>query len=212
MPVTYPLSLPSNGIRRMTWRRRSVVGQARYVFTGKRQVQPWAGQWWEVDVDLPPMKRPDAEAWVAFLTALNGVEGTFLLGDSANRLPRDGGFSTGGVGYGGLVRGGGQTGTDLQTDGWQINRTNIMSAGDWLQLGTGANARLHKVLQGANSNASGEATLLIWPALRTSPADNSAVVVQNPVGLFALADNAQEWSIDEARIYGLSFSAVEVIA
>jgi hypothetical protein len=54
-------------------------------------------------------------------------------------------------------------------------------------------------------------TLDIWPRLRESPADNAVVVTTSTVGLFRLASNDTEWSVDEASIYGLTFGAVEAI-
>jgi hypothetical protein len=158
---------------------------------------------WMADVQLPPMTRANAETWVAALASLNGREGSFLLGDTANTSPR--GTATGTP----LVNGAGQTGYDLATDGWTPNITGILRAGDWLQLGSGSTARLYKVMQDANSNGTGQATLTLWPRLRSSPADNAAITVSSPKGRFMLAMDGAEWSIDEAKIYGLSFTAME---
>jgi len=206
MSLSYPLTHPTTpGFSSITWRPRSVVGVASSPFTGQRQTYAWPGQWWEVDITLPPMKTATAEPWVAFLIGLNGQEGTFNLGDSVRTTPR-------GVGTGTpLVNGGSQTGYDLVTDGWTISQTGIMKAGDWVQLGTGSTARLHKVMADANSNGSGQATLTLWPALRSSPADNAALTVNAAKGLFALAGNSDGWSVDVVKLYGLSFSAREVL-
>lgn len=156
-----------------------------------------------MDVTLPPMKRADAEAWVAALVSLNGREGNFLFGDPANTSPR-------GVGTGTpLVNGGSQTGYDLITDGWTAGQTAIMAAGDWIQLGSGSTSRLYKVISDVNSDGGGNATLTLWPKLRNSPSNNDAITVSSPRGRFMLADNLTDWSIDVASIYGISFRAVE---
>jgi hypothetical protein len=203
MPISFPISLPgSPSARSITIRKLSVVGMDASPFTLQPQTYTWPGQMWFADVQLPPMKRPEAEAWIAALVSLNGKEGSFLLGDTANLLPR--GIGTGTP----LVKGGSQTGTDLITDGWTAGQTGILKAGDWVQLGTGSTARLHKNLVDVNSNGSGEATLTLWPKLRSSPADNAALTVSSPKGRFMLAQEI-EWSIDEAKSYGLSFQAVE---
>jgi hypothetical protein len=171
-------------------------------FTLQPQSYAWRGQTLSTTVRLPRMKRAEAEAWVAALLSLNGREGSFLLGDSANTLPR--GIGTGTP----LVKGASQTGTDLVTDGWTTTQTGILKAGDWIQLGSGSTARLHKNLTDVNSNGSGEATLILWPALRSSPADNATITVSSPKGRFMLAQD-YEWDIDEAKLYGISFEAVE---
>ena len=86
MAITYPLTMPSaTQISRVTMRPRTKVAMTMSEFTGKQQVQKHQGQWWEAEVSLPPMLRDDAEDWLAFLTKLNGMEGTFLFGDPAFR-------------------------------------------------------------------------------------------------------------------------------
>lgn len=203
MPVSYPITLPSSPtLRGITIRKRSVVGMDSSPFTLQQQSYAWRGQLWLASCRLPPMARASAEAWVAALVSLNGQEGSFLLGDTANTSPRGAGTGTP------LVKGGGQTGYDLVTDGWTAGVTGILKAGDWLQLGSGSTAHLYKVMSDANSNGSGEATLTLWPALRSSPADNAALVVSSPKGRFMLAQDV-EWDIDEMKVYGLSFEAME---
>jgi hypothetical protein len=44
------------------------------------------------------------------------------------------------------------------------------------------------------------------------PADAATVVVANAKGVFRLATNETNWSINEVTHYGLSFAAVEAIA
>lgn len=208
MALSYPLTLPTApGFRSIAWRRVGVVGVAASPYTGQRQTYVWPGQWWEVEVSLPPMRTAaQARPWVAWLVGLNAQEGTFYLGDSVLKAPR-------GVGTGTpLVNGGGQAGYDLVTDGWTTGQTGILRAGDWVQLGSGASSRLHLVTADANSNGSGQATLTLWPALRSAPADNAALTVSNTRGVFALTANSDGWANDERKIYeGFSFTAREVL-
>lgn len=207
MSISYPLSLPSQlAFSRVTFRARSAVGVSQSPFTFAQQVYAHQGDLWEADLELPPMTRAYAEDWLAFLLALNGREGTFLLGDTLYTTPR--GIATGTP----LVKGASQTGRTLITDGWTISTTGILKAGDWFQLGTGSSSRLHKVVQDADANGAGEATLEIWPRLRSSPADNAALTTAAPKGLFRLASNVRAWSLDVGQlISGFSFSAVEAI-
>ena len=207
MAITYPIALTSlRTPRSVVIRKRSVVGSQSSSFTLQPQVYAWSGQLWEAEVTLPPMKRAEAEAWIAALISMNGREGSMLLGpDYANQSPR--GIGTGTP----LVNGAGQTGYDLITDGWTLNQTGIMKAGDWFQLGSGTSARLYKVMADANSSGlgTGGATLTIWPKLRSIPADNDPLTITSPKGRFMLSSNETEWAIDQASFYGLSFGASE---
>lgn len=198
-------TFPSIGLRSMNIRARNVVSVSSSPFTGQQQVYKHQGQWWEAEVTLPPMKRDDAETVAAFLIKLNGQYNTFNLGDPANTSPR-------GVGTGTpLVNGGSQTGSSLVTDGWTTSTTGILKAGDWIQLGSGASSRLHKVLDDVNSDGSGNATISIWPDLRSSPLDNATITVSSPKGTWRLASNEVNYSIDEASIYGITFACVEAL-
>ena len=206
MSITYPLSLPSNSqiasIRLLT---NDVVGISQSPFSASQQVYRYSGQYWEADISLRPMNRDEAEYWISFLLKLNGQYGTFLLGDPAGKTPR--GIATGSP----LVYGAAQYGNVLETDGWTVSKTGILKAGDYIQLGSGATSRLYKVLNDANSDVSGRATLDIYPNLRSSPADNSAVYTTNCQSTFRLSSNQTAWDIGEALTYGLTFGAREAL-
>jgi len=203
MSVSYPISLPSTGTQRIRLRQKSVVAVGGSPYTLEEQTQARDGQRWMIEANYPPMLRATAEALVAALVSLNGREGTFLFGDSANKTPR--GTATGTP----LVNGGSQSGYDLVTDGWTNSITGILKAGDWLQVGTGSSSRLYKVMVDANSNGSGQATLTLWPRISplAVPADNAALTLSFPKGVFRLADDGQDWDIDEIHVYGVTFNA-----
>lgn len=210
MSISYPTSAPSGvAPRSVKITPRSVVAVEESPFSLVQQAYAWSGaQQWILEVEYPPMIKAgthgDAAALVAWLTGLNGREGTFLFGDPANKTPA--GVATGTP----LVNGASQTGYDLITDGWTTGVTGILKAGDWIQLGTGASSRLHMVMATVNSDGSGNATLTLWPKLRSSPSDNAAIVTSSPRGVFRLI-SAPQWSIDRAKVYGVSFKAQEVI-
>jgi hypothetical protein len=206
MAISYPLSMPTNTrIRSIELRAVNAVIYEMSPFTYSGQAQASAGQMWQADVTLPPMKREDAAVWVAWLVSLRGRFGTFTMGDPLCATPQ------GAIGGTPLVNGADQTGETLNIDGCTADVTDWLKAGDYIQLGTGATATLHKVLEDVNTNGSGEATLSLWPHIRTAPADNATVTVTNAVGRFRLASNETAWSINEASIYGISFSAMEAI-
>ena len=206
MAISYPLSLPtttSYASARMT--ARSVVGVTKSPFTGAQQVQKHQGQWWEWEAHLAPMTRASAEEWIAFMLSLNGQQGTFLLGDPLGSTAR--GIASGTP----LVKGASQTGNSLITDGWTASQTGILKAGDYFQLGTGSSSKLYKVLADANSDGSGDATFDIFPAINTAVADDLAITVASPKGLFRLASNEMGFDLKQAQQYGIAFSAIGVV-
>lgn len=206
MTISFPLSLPTvGGIRSASIMMMDVVGAGESPYTLTQEIFEHAGKRWAMNVQVVPNRRDIAEQWVAFLATLRGRRGTFLMGDPIGRTPR--GIATGTP----LVKGASQTGDTLLTDGWTNSTTGILLAGDWIQLGTGATSRLHKVLQDANSDGSGNATLELWPGPRTAPADNEAIVISNTVGLWRLASNTRSYDIGLAQVIGLGFDCVEAL-
>lgn len=206
MAISYPLTMPTHtGIRSVELRAINAVAYSRSPFSFAGQAFAYSGQMWQADVTLPPMKRTDAEQWLAWLVSLRGSLGTFLLGDPLGCIPR--GVATGTP----LIKGGSQTGGTILIDGATTSVTGWLKAGDYVQIGSGLTARLHKVLVDTNSDSSGNVTLELWPHVRTAPADNAAVTVSNAKGLFRLSSNEQAWSSNEAAIYGISFGAMEAI-
>jgi hypothetical protein len=379
MAISYPLSTPTNiGIANITLMAENAVAISQSPFTFQQQIIAHPGQRWSASISLPPMRRVDAENWVAFLLSLKGQVGTFLLGDpncfdaqgSATELrnlilrteefdnaywtqngvtitanattspnatvtadqaveglttthqvsfatgvtagstytfsvyikpngrPRarivttatslgtqvaifdvtagtfvsgsgsisnagngwyrcsqtftatatesvtyrfrpDNGTTDGYTGdgasgfflwgaqlevgptptayqgvvdaYGPFVNGAGQTGDTLLIDGCSPNVSTFFKAGDYIQLGSGSATNLYKVLTDTSTNDAGQATLDLWPNLRSSPGDDDPVVVANTKGRFRLKDNITQWNINEISSYGITFDCVEAI-
>ena len=379
MAISYPLNTPTNiGIANITLMAENAVAISQSPFTFQQQIVAHPGQRWAASISLPPMRRVDAENWVAFLLSLKGQVGTFLLGDpncfdaqgSATELrnlilrteefdnaywtqngvtitanattspnatvtadqaveglttthqvsfatgvtagstytfsvyikpngrPRarivttatslgtqvaifdvtagtfvsgsgsisnagngwyrcsqtftatatesvtyrfrpDNGTTDGYTGdgasgfflwgaqlevgptptayqgvvdaYGPFVNGAGQTGDTLLIDGCSPNVSTFFKAGDYIQLGSGSATNLYKVLTDTSTNDAGQATLDLWPNLRSSPGDDDPVVVANTKGRFRLKDNITQWNINEISSYGITFDCVEAI-
>ena len=183
--------------------RRPVVAAAvtSSPFTGEQQVQDWGGEWWEYSIDFWPQTGNDGRAIAAFLAALRGPVGTFIFEDPAEA-------NTASVGTP-LVDGASQTGSTLITKGWSLSIT-VLSAGQFIQLGSDSTARLHMVTADAVSDGSGNSTLAIWPALRESPVNSSVIVIDNPGVVLRLTQNV-DVDITPHTTYQFSVSAREVI-
>lgn len=209
MSITYPLTFPTHtGVASMTWTKRETVAVSESPFTYSRQVVRHAGQRWEGTITLPPMKRADAEIWNSFFLKLNGQFGTFLMSDPAGATAQGSASTAAGTP---VVNGASQTGNSLNIDGLPTSETDYLKAGDYIQLGSGSSSRLYKVLDDVDTNASGQASLTIWPDLRSSPTDGASVVVNNAKGLFRLANNEYDFNVNNVSFYGISFAFVEAI-
>lgn len=194
MAVSYPMSTPTTiGIESITLRAVNAVTTSQSPFTYKQQVVDFGGQRWEASISIPSVHRDKAAEWVAMLIALRGPVGTFLLGDPDYATPRGDASS---------VAVTGSAGASTVT----VAMTGTLKAGDYIQLGSGSSARLHKVLV----DQTGNGTLEIWPSLR-SDYSSATATLDSPKGVFRLKQNMTEWSINNASFYGISFEAVEVI-
>lgn len=183
-----------------------VVGMTVSPFTLEDQTFKWQGEAWSIDFSLPPFtSRAVASDWITFGAKMEGIYGRFLMGDPSARLPR--GVASGSP----QVDGNNQTGNALLVKGFTPNINGILLKGDYIQLGTGVNSRLHMVVDDVNSDVSGNAVLNIVPALRLSPTTNDPVIVSNARGIFRLVDNSFSWSVDPGPVYRVSFQAREVV-
>ncbi len=240
MSIVYPLAMPTDviGISEIELRAENAVGITQSPFTFRQQVFRYPGQRWTASVSIAPVNREFGEPWVAFLLALNGQAGTFLLGDPLGACPRGAAKNyslpvTGNIvledgdillledgdnllyEQGAVtslqVDGANQTGQSINLKNAPLNVTDYLLPGDYVQFGAGATATLHKVLLAADTDSSGDLSVTLWPAPRTSPVDSSVVPVFNTVGRFRLAGNQQAWTIANNLRYGVSFEAVEAV-
>lgn len=203
MAISYPVTPPTvGGERNFTIYADYACGRSVSPYTFDTQIQEYEGAAWALDVNLAPMKRADAEEWIGFLLSLHGVKGTFYWGDPLGGTPR--GVASGTP----QVDGAGQTGQTLNTKGWTTSQTGIMLAGDWFSIGNS----LYRVMEDADSDGSGDATLEIFPPLRQAYSDSTALDVSDPVGIFRLADGQSKiYSVDARGAYLVAFSAVEAL-
>lgn len=207
MPTIYPLDFPDQqGTAGLAARPVAAVASSMSPFTLQKEIQVHQGQKWQYLVSLPLMSRAEAEPWISFLLKLNGMQGTFLMSPSDAMAPQ--GVAAGAP----VVAGAGQTGQTLLTSGWTVSTADILKAGDYISIGSSELTRLHKVLDDVASDAAGLATLDIWPRLRETPVDLSAISTIEPKGIFRLSGNEMPFSVDAMLKYtGLDFGIEEAI-
>lgn len=198
MPISFPLTPPAS--MRYSAREsspRSLASMVVSPFTGAQQVYAWPGQWLVFSFELRAMPDSVAGEVEAFFMALNGPEGTFYLGDSVRTVSRGNPSGSWQVGAGAVA---GSTTLPLQ------NGSGSFAVGDWLQVGSGAGQKLHRVTQVNGGSVD------VFPRLRSAYAQGTAIVYTNAKGVFRLAGGIPTARFDAAKICdGLSFDAIELL-
>lgn len=209
MPVSYPTSMPTSGVTSLSWTNATSSTISRSPFSFQGQAQSYGGAIRYAQISVADLNREDAEDWIAFLDSLHGTLGTFLFGDPMAALPM-------GVGGGSPTI---RTINGATRDSISVNTTlttNVsawLKRGDWIQIGTAADARLYKVLNQVNITGSTGASNVInlWPAYRRTPIIGEAVGITNPRGLFRRSSGTYGYTEDNGCKYSLSFDCEEVI-
>ena len=200
-PVDWPSSISVNGLDILP---RDTIDRNESPFTLSEEVYDWGGEMWTIDGTLPKMDRAKSAAFKGFLLNLKGRKNPFLFPVPE---PEPLGVATGTP----LVNGAGQTGNVLDTQGWTPDVTGILKTADWLNLGTAASTRLYMVTADVDSDGSGNASIPLWPSLRSSPSDSAAVTVHDCKGLFRLTKN-YGWGKDINKHFSFQpFSAMEAL-
>lgn len=202
MAITYPISLPTTGIASVEWRTVNAVVTSQSPFTYKQQIISHGGQRWEATVNLPPMNRDTAAAWKAALVSLKGSYGTMLLGDPDYPLPRGTLRSTDASNFATVSATAGNSFLQITMQ----DQTKTLLAGDYIQVGSDAAARLFQVMQ----DRTGDGQLEVYPNVRVDYSSET-IGTNDTKGVFRLSSNVTSWSIDNAAIYGISFDVVEAV-
>lgn len=173
-------------------------------FTRQEQTQPWpGGDYWDATITLPPMTRAQASPWEGFLAELRGRGNVFQAADS-----RVTGLLGSGAGTAVVSTADGANlpmTWYLSTSGWTASATNVLKAGDYFQVGY----RLYKVCENVSADSSGNASVQVWPSLRETPSNGTALVLSGAKGLFRLASNRRALQASPSRLTTMSFKFVE---
>lgn len=191
--ITFPSTPAPSG---MTWRLIQPAQNNISGWTGARQVLASGRGWWECSVSLPPMVGEASVApWRSFFAALQGAANDFQL--PVNEIAQSSSTATP------RINGASQTGKSIVTDGWPVSST-VLSAGMYVTI----NNQLFQLTAAVTSNASGQATISVAPALRSSPADNALIEFKNPYALMYVTEEPTV-SVEPGLVYSTSFTARE---
>jgi hypothetical protein len=200
------VSLPTSIERRMVeWNVADAVAIISSAFTGQAQAQQWPGaDMFSGTMTMPLMTQAQADDWQAFLKECRGMANAFQIGDPLKTSPN--GSVAGTPLVDNTVSGGNAAMSQtLGIKGFTPSATNVLARNDYIQVGY----RLYGVLNNVNADSSGNATVSIWPSIRETPTDSGAIITENTMGLFRLANNKRTWSANETRLTSLSFQIQE---
>lgn len=195
MSVFLPLQLISGVTRTLL----DTAAFTQSPFTFSTQGQDWGGYVWQYDLEFAIHLGREGRQVSAFFAQV-GRRMPFLL--------RDPGFITQAPGNP-VVRGAGQTGSTLNTEGWP-GSTTVLRHGDAFQIGAGLQTRLHQLTADVVSTPAGRATLSFTPPLRYAPAAGSPLEVRNPAVLLRLVEPPPA-VISKAELYRFSVKAMEAL-
>ena len=166
------------------------------------QQQVRGGSRWQSDVTLAPMTMASARPILSWLEDVQAHGYFFKLGDVEAATPQ--GVATGSP----VLHGAQQTGSTLTTRGWIASTSDILKAGDFIQIGD----ELKRVVSDVASDTSGEAQINITPPLRGSYADGTSLELLDTGALMRLRDNNQaRYESGANGTVQIRLSAVEVL-
>lgn len=200
------VTLPTGGVRRATPRYIDRGGILTANLGGKDQRLDRLGSRWGVDVDLYPMKAETARIWIARL--IRGMRERALLKFPQPGLvvsvPADSAVFDG-------ANGANASAINIKTvAGAWVAGQRVVAEGQFISCWQGGQRFLYQATQDAYLSAGFGATVNIQPNLRVSHAnlDGINILPQN-VMIEGYIKGERRWDIDEAKIYGLSFSIEE---
>jgi len=125
----------------------------------------WAG----VFTLMPDTHGGDLGALLGWL-ALVGKTESFFAFDPSHQTPKLG------IVNGLLIDGAAQQGRSLAVKGGPVSTSNVLMAGDYVQVGT----QYFRLTRDLDTDIAGKGTLSVWPAIRTSPAADAPVITDHP--------------------------------
>ena len=202
MPApSFPLSLPTSpGFRHIDWspiRRTAVIENPTQ---GVQQTQTWPYAKWQAVVSLPPLSRAQAGEWSTFFTELEGMRGTFYLGNPSQpgRLPQ-----------GGVRNSVNQGVYDIEVQ-FPAGTTGGVNKGEYVQIGTGASSKLHMITTTGEVDSAQRLTIGVQPSTKASAGSGTALTFIRPVGVFRMLTNDLSWNANQSVHDGFAFACREI--
>lgn len=182
----------------MTMRLVRAVAEVESPFTFNKQIYQHQGTKWEAEITLPPLTDQESRAVQAFLTGLKGQAGTFLFGNPLHASI-----------YGTATSVTLSAAAAIGDDEIECNGNGTLLAGDFFQLGSGADSRLHQVVETVTVGTG--STVKIEPPVKVAGTSGDSLTLSNPKGAWRLTSSDVEWAINNASIHGITIPCCEAV-
>lgn len=185
---------------RVEWRLISRTQMHMSPLTGAIQTQELPGGHWSVTLAYDTLLQNDARFLEAWFAAMRGRAGRVAIHNMGRPLPY-------GVGGGTPVVNGSASGATIPVRGAPTSTTNWLRAGDLV----GLSGTVHRLLADANTDASGNASLSVFPVLRTTAADGAALTLVRPTIVARLLDDVQGRAYRRGGTADITIDLVEAL-
>lgn len=176
-------------------------------FDGTEQTLALPGARWAAEIGFEGLDSSEGRPLLAFLSAMGGAAGRFTWNPPLPR--RGGGTSAGGLGP--RIKTAGLTGTTVVTTGWAGAGVTV-ATGDlvgWLDP-TGR-PQLHMV-QFEATRVGADCTFNVWPAIRRSPAADTALELVAPTAIWRLSEDANPFDFGRGLVGATTLRIEEALA
>lgn len=190
MPSAIDIPAPLLRATSITWRMDMNHALAASPFSGHVQAQRGQLERWAFTMELRRLTREEMQIAQGFFLSLEASLGLFRMADPAACKPL--GTATGIPVLAATAAAGSRT---LSVSGFTPSVSAILRAGDWIQIGD----QLAKVIADTPSNATGTASVPIWPKVMVQRAAGTPLVVRDAKGLFRFTTQLPEWTADSTE-------------
>lgn len=168
---------------------------------GATQTQELPGARWSVSMTFGNRSGASARRLRSFVRSLRGRAGRFYV-TPADAEPLGNPSGTGVVSVTGSAGA-----TQLSTNGWDLNVTNLFRAGDYFEV----NGEFKEMTADIDSDGSGNATLIFTPPLRKEATSSLQIRYTNPRCVMMLSADDARVQTTSPVIYSLTIEGMEAL-
>ena len=158
------------------------------------------GQLYLFSLKFRSMKKAEAFPIIAFFEGMAGESFNVLHPDHKTPLGSPSGTP--------VIKGAGQTGKSVLTDGWPVSTVGLMLAGDIVSFGANG-SKVYRLFSDVDSDSGGNATLTLVHDLASSPADNAAINHTGVLFNCVMKNRIRKYSTNNNNIYSYEIPLVE---